>query len=216
VLGFLCSQLNDFNEKLWLAFWGALAGGVVSLILTVVTPLIKRWNLTRKLSIVADPVHSDQTRFRVVNGGYWTVADAILYISLDFKQADVLPVPPGRTADITPTAFVPLDGDQLCWSVRNSNWSNPMKVSILAKERQPFSPCRISAQAIAIPTELGWSAPHSRVLLCPGEYTGRLRLVSADTNGREFHLQITPDMCTITPVRGKFPLVIGRVMSLFR
>jgi hypothetical protein len=29
--------MTDFQQKLWLAFWGALAGGVVSLIINVLS-----------------------------------------------------------------------------------------------------------------------------------------------------------------------------------
>jgi hypothetical protein len=190
-------KMTDFQQKLWLAFWGALAGGVVSLVINVLMPRVQRWNQTRNTSIEPEQRHNDHIRFRLTNGGYWTMADAILYLQLDFEEEDVLQPPEGQSADIIPGHFAPLNFDQLCWSVRDSSGRNPMRVSIFAKEAQPFASCQIRTDCIIIPTELGWGTNQFRVFLRPRDYFGHLRVVSADTNGRTFRVRITPQQCTI-------------------
>jgi hypothetical protein len=189
--------MTDFEQKIQLAIWGALAGGFVSvlvnLLFTVLAPRLRRWNLTRHVSILPDPTHGGHARFRVINGGYWTISEAMLYLSLDASPEDVLPVPNGWRAHIEPHRFVPVSGDQMCWSVRNPV-PNPMKVSIYAKERQPFSLCHIENDRITIPSEEGWPpVGHARVLLRRRRYTGVLKLVSADTNGCYFGVTIDPN-----------------------
>jgi len=178
---------------------------IVNLLFTVILPRMRRRSLTRHISIVTDPPHAGHARFRVVNGGYWTINNATLYLDLDFQERDtMLPPYTGRTAHIQPTRFVPLRGDQLCWSVRSPT-PNPMSVSIFAKERQPFSPCHIGPTVITIPSEEGWSHEAIvRVFLRPQLYTGRLTLVSADTDARYFSIVIDPSSastpCTIEPI----------------
>jgi hypothetical protein len=147
--------MNEFEQKVWIALWGVLAGGFMSLLITVLSlvalPRLRRWNLTRRISIATDPPHLDHVRLRVVNGGFWTINDAMLYLHLDIQEQDALSPPAGLAAYIAPGQFVPFadSGEQLCWSVS----PNPIKVAILAKERQPFSPCRITADYILIPSE---------------------------------------------------------------
>jgi hypothetical protein len=200
--------MTDFEQKLYVALWGAIAGGLMSLMVNllfgIAFPRFRRWSLTRQISIVTDPPHGGHARFRVVNGGYWTIQDATLYIDLDFQEKDTMHPPyTGGTAHIEPTRFVPLRGDQLCWSVRSPT-PNPMKVAIFAKERQPFSPCYIEPTFITIPSEDGWShGATRRVFLRPKRYTGTLKLVSADTDARYFSIVIDPSSastpCTVEP-----------------
>jgi len=196
--------MSDSEQKVWLLIVAAVVGGgvslLVNLVMLVLLPRLRRWNLTRKLSIVTDPPHEGNARFRVVNGGYWTISDAILYIQLDFEESDTLPATPDLRLWIAPGRFVPMSGDQLCWSVS----PNPMKVDILAKERQPFSPCKIVPGGILIPAEGGWPPAIARVLLKRRVYTGQLTFVSADTDARIFRVRIDPNSqlspCTITPM----------------
>lgn len=195
----------DLEQKLLVALLGALAGGLMGLITSLLTnvflPRLRRWNLTRKLSITCDPPHNGYARFRVVNGGYWTVTDAMLYLDLDIRQEDALPPPMDTRVHLAPGRFVPLTEGQLCWSVRTPT-ANPMKVAILAKERQAFSLCQIRDDGILIPTEEGWPPAHARVLLRRQPYSGRLKLVSADTNARTFSVHIDPENllqpCTVS------------------
>ncbi len=192
---------DNFQARLYAAIWGAITGGImsllVSLLFNVLLPRFRRYNLTRHISIVADPTHHFHTRFRVRNGGYWTISDATLYLSLDIQQQDTLPV----SAHIHPEEFAPLREDQLCWSVRSPT-KHPLKVAIYAKELQPFSPCRICPDRIEIPSEEGWDGL-KRVVLKRRRYTGTLKLVSADTNAKCFSLVIDPDSpsnpCVIKP-----------------
>jgi hypothetical protein len=184
---------EDFQTKLGLAVWGAVAGGVVSLLINFFSPWFRRWNLTRRIAIDIDPPHGPITRIRVTNRGYWTVKDAIVYMALDFSSDDVLPPPSGREAFITPEYFVPMEGEQLCWSVRSPT-PNPIKADIFAKERQPISPCAIEADRIVIPSEEhGHEKGKSRVFLRLRKYAGRLKVVSADTDARYFSIIIDPD-----------------------
>jgi hypothetical protein len=190
---------DDFQTKLELALWGAMAGGVVSLLVNLFLPWLRRLRLTHALSIEIDPPHGPIARLRVKNGGYWTIKDAIVYIALDFSCNDVITPPSGRAAFITPDDFVPLEGDQLCWSVRFPT-PNPVKVDIFAKERQPICPCIIDANHIAIPSEeQGRADGKQRVFLRRRRYDGQLKLVSADTDARYFSITIDPD--SLQPLR---------------
>jgi hypothetical protein len=105
----------------------------------------------------------------------------MLYLYLDIQEEDTLLPPAGILTWIRPGQFVPLSdsGEQLCWSVA----PNPMKVVIFAKERQPFSPCRITPDYILIPSESGWPPKMARVLLRRRVYSGMLPL-SAQTPTR--------------------------------
>jgi hypothetical protein len=125
------------------------------------------------------------------------VKNAIIYITLPFNTKDTVLPPPGHNAFIRPDNFVPLEGDQLCWSVR-APIVNPMKVDIYAKERQPFSPCAFINDKIVIPSEEGWpcpssTAPNMRVFLKRGRYTSVLKVVSEDADARFFEITIDPD-----------------------
>src|SRR5438128_1685409 len=131
--------MDSFSARLYAAIWGAVTGGIMSLLVSllfhVALPRVRRWNLTRRISIIADTPHHGHARFRVTNGGYWTINDAVLYLHLNLQEQDTMNSPcPGRAAHIYPGHFVPLNGDQLCWSVRSPT-VNPMKVAIFAKER---------------------------------------------------------------------------------
>jgi hypothetical protein len=205
------------NPELNAAIWGAIAGALMSLLITIALPLLRRCIITWCVSISADVPHDGLARFRVVNGSFWTINDAILYITLDFKEQQTLPALKDWRAHIEPGRFVPLKSDQLCWSVRDPD-PNPMKVSILAKERQPFAPCSIDKEVITIPSEEGWPSmdekdendkikkigSHARVFLRRQSYKGWLKFVSADTDARYFRIEINPDSvdnpCTIEPV----------------
>jgi hypothetical protein len=208
--------MTDFQQKIIAAIWGAIAGGlmslIVNLIFNVIVPRMRRWKLTRRVSIWTDPPSGGHTRFRIVNDGFWTINDATLYITLDVQSADVIAPPNGNRAHIHPHNFVPITGDQLCWSVRHPT-INPMRVPIYAKERQPFSPCLITPNWISIPSEEGWPPDnYARVFLRRRRYTGTVKLVSADTNARCFKIIIDPDCaanpCTIEPTCCPEPLVV--------
>jgi hypothetical protein len=188
---------DDLEAKLWLAAWGAAAGGVMSLLvnlfLQLFLPWLQRSKATRALKIETDPPSGPHARLRVSNGGYWTVKGALVYMALDFSPNDVILPPQGRGAFITPDCFVRMEDEQLPWSVR-SPVPNPIKVDVFAKERQPICPCIIEANQIVIPSEeLGREGGKARVFLRRQQYCGRLKLVSADTDARYFSLTIKPD-----------------------
>jgi hypothetical protein len=192
---------DDFATKVFIATWAAIAGGLVSFITTLIlgtlAPRIKRSNLTRRIKVYVEAIHGQHIRCRVYNGGYWTIGQAILYISVEFDSADILPPPAGQDAFIRPDHAVGLTGDQLVWSVRSPE-VNPMKVDIYAKERQPFSPYGLHGDMIMIPSEHGWDFPKegvriARVFLKKKTYFGALKIVSADTNARYFNIEIQPD-----------------------
>jgi hypothetical protein len=174
---------------------GALAGGVISLVVSLafsfIQPRIRRWQLTRGLAVEIDPPHGPHARLRVANRGYWTVKDTIVYMALEFSADDVAP-PPDRGAFITPELFVPMEDEQLCWSVRSPT-PNPIRVDIFARERQPICPCLIEPDCILIPSEELGKEGKWRVSLHRREYHGQLKVVSADTDARYFSLVIDPD-----------------------
>ncbi|HEY5041703.1 MAG TPA: hypothetical protein VIK53_06830 [Verrucomicrobiae bacterium] len=197
---------GNFQTEIYLACWGAAAGGFVSMVLYFLQPLIKRWYLTNQIKVYAEEFHGNQKRCRVCNEGYWTITQAIIYIALDYdRNKDVLVPPEGEDAFINPTHRIPLRGDQLCWSVRSPT-VNPIKVDIFAKERQPFSLCDIRSDCIMIPSEEGWEDPKNkfppedrprkaRVFLRRKNepYTGFLKIVSAETNACFFRIAIDPN-----------------------
>ncbi len=191
---------DDYSVKLQLAIWGAVSGGVVSLIVNLFLqsfmPWIKRWRLTRCINVYPEVTHGEHTRCRVYNGGYWTMGNAIAYITLNVGRDDVIQPPRGQDAFIRPDQFVPLESQQLCWSVRSPS-ANPLKVDIFAKERQPLAPCALGPDFIVIPSEEGWVFPTdrpriARVFLRRKKYDGVLKIVSADTDARFFRLEIDP------------------------
>ncbi len=77
---------DDFNIKIQLALWGAAAGGVASLIINlffnVFIPRISRWNLTRCIKAYPEAPHGIHARCRIYNSGYWTIGQAMAYLSL--------------------------------------------------------------------------------------------------------------------------------------
>jgi hypothetical protein len=188
------------SVPIWSAFWVAIWAFLNSMI----GPRIKRWNLTRQLEVYSEKNHGKQFRCRVRNGGYWTVKNAIIYITLPFGCDDTREPPPGHDAIIRPDNFVPLIEDQLCWSVRAPT-INPIKIDIYAKEPQPFSPCAFTnpEDMIMIPSEEGWprfkdDPLKMRVFLRRKQYIGHLKVVSEDTNAIYFKITINPD--GLTPI----------------
>jgi hypothetical protein len=191
----------SFYLRLYVAIWGAIAGGfasfIVNLVFNIAMPRIRRWNLTRKMCVYPEETHGLHSRLRVFNGGYWTLGNSICYISIDATAEDVLPPPQGENAFVKPNESVPLKEEQLCWAV----WYptvNPMKVDIYAKERQPLSPCLFGPNYIMIPSEDGWlnckDRPRiARVFLRKKRYTAVLKVVSEDTDARCFQLTIDPE-----------------------
>jgi len=199
------SSERQKSSPLWSAFLGAFFGVIGGLALRAIGFWVRRWHLTKCLEVYPDPAHGGHFRCRVYNGGGSTVKNAIIYITLPFEVKDTASPPPGHNAFIRPDNFVPLEGDQLCWSVR-APVVNPIKVDIYAKERQPFSPCALTQHGdqIIIPSEEGWprpkesnpssfTSPNMRVFLKRGTYTGILKVVSEDTDARFFEITINPD-----------------------
>lgn len=170
------------------------------LITHVCLPSLKRWRLTRSLSIEAHPPHGGNARFRVRNGGFWSISEVTLYLSIEFEEADVSACPQPSNPNehwlnphIKPGHFVPLDLDQICWSIKTPT-NNPPAVTIFSEEGQFFSPFRVCGDEIIVPTEEGWppEAKHTRVILRKKNYDGMLKIVSADTTARYFGFAIRP------------------------
>jgi hypothetical protein len=190
-------EMNDFSQKLVVVLIGALAGGLASLFVMVLShvllPFGKRILLTRWISISNSGHHVGNARFRIHNNGFSTISDATLYISIDFDESDIVKPTP-HNAHIKPNCFTALEEDQICWSIKTPT-ENPPTVSIFVNESHSFSPFRVSGDEIHVPTEEGWppAAKHLRVVLKRKNYDGTLKLVSADTNARIFRLEIRPD-----------------------
>jgi hypothetical protein len=200
---------DDLHTKLLIALLAAIFGGIIGgLVNFVLLPRYKRCSLTKGIEVYQIEPQGNVIRFRVYNRGYWTIAQAVIYITLDSKNDDVVSPPNNHDAFIKPGDNIPLEGDQLCWSVR---WPkvNPMKVDIYAKERQPFSLCDVVDDKIMIPSEEGWDMQkagprRARIFLRRKKYCGAIKIVTADTDARFFHITIKPDnnsaSVEITPV----------------
>ncbi len=168
----------------------AIVGALATMLVGFVSPRLRRWNLTRQLSVRTSVPQEPNARCIVRNAGYWTVGRAGIYISLDIEPEDVVPPPDNQEAFVTPSAFAPIDEAQLCWSVRKPE-PNPMTVDILAKKKLYFSPFSVGDTFIRIPSEEGWDGK-SRVFLRRRTYHGIFKFVTADTNAKELFLTIDP------------------------
>ena len=183
---------------------------IVNLFLSAFVPRISRWNLTRHIQVYQEPPHGIYARVRVFNGGFWTMGQAIGYLSLEITPDDVIAPPAGNDAFIKPETFIPLAEDQLCWSVRAPG-KNPIKVDIFAKEKQPLALCAIDGDIIMIPSEEGWAPAENRprvarVFLRRRAYFGCLKIVSADTNAKYFQIEIHPENTEMPLVIRQFRL----------
>jgi len=83
--------------------------------------------------------------------------------------------------------------DRLCWSMAG----NPASLNIYSGERQSldiasFNPNR---EWIEIPPESGWGTVRgiSRVFLKWKNYKATIKIVSNDSKGKDFPVQIEPD-----------------------
>jgi hypothetical protein len=197
--------LTQVLSFFWALVWASIGAFVSTMISYELFPYWRRKRLTKRLTVSGDQTHGNQARGRVCNGGFWTIKNAIIYLRLPLCKDDVLDPPPGHKAHIRPDHIVPIDEEQLCWSVRAPT-INPVKIDIYAKERQPFSPCALTdpRDKIIIPSEEGWpqpvdkyhdtlTTPHMRVFLRPKNYTGVLKVVSEETDARYFRIEMIND-----------------------
>jgi hypothetical protein len=187
------------SEASLAAIWGAIAGGAISIIINALSPIYKKFHMSKNINLKNLPVDAELSRCRVVNNSWFTIKNAKVYIWLKFVKDDTLQK--GKTF-IRPDNFIPLEGDQLCWQTRVPT-INPDKVDIYVQDHQDFGPCRIFEDYIVIPSEEGWEG-EKRVYLKKKVYSGFLKVVSEDTWARYFEI-------AIDPTRKQNPLTIEKM-----
>lgn len=188
----------------WAAIWGgAIAGGAISIIINALSPIYKKFHISKNISLKSLPVDAELSRCRVVNNSWFTIKNAKIYIWLKFEKDDILQK---EKAFIRPDNPIPLEGDQLCWQTRVPI-INPDKVDIYIQSHQDFGPCRIFEDYIVIPSEEGWEK-EKRVCLKKKVYSGFLKVVSEDTWAIYCRL-------TIDPRRKQSPLTIKKMRTFY-
>lgn len=186
------------EDKLIVALISFLVSVATGLILYEVQPRMRRGGLTKKLAIRDVNRHGVHANLSVYNGGYFTIGNAVAYLTVESSPSDILDSPFKDVATfINPAAPLELREMPLCWSIR-APVRNPMKTDIYAKEATALSPFAIHPQCIEIPSEEGWyhekgKTRAARVFLRRKKYKGLLKLVSNDTNARVFRIELDPD-----------------------
>jgi hypothetical protein len=88
------------------ALLGAVTGGLMSFcvfrFMNAALPRLRRWNLTRKLTVRPGLAHIGNITCEVHNGGFWTMEDAVGYALIEYDQQDVVTGPAEYEAHVTP------------------------------------------------------------------------------------------------------------------
>lgn len=190
------------------AIIGALAGGLMSLLVNEVRDWWRIKRTTKGISLGAEKRAGSRVTARVKNGSKHCIHTAVAYISLDHDRDDVLTPPKHFLAFISPAHPKKLEEDRLCWAVA-APLPNPPSVDIFPGERQVLDIADFGENSgwVEIPSEVGWSSGQteaetkredikrlsSRVFLRAGKrYQGTIKIVSASTRRRVFKVEIDP------------------------
>lgn len=180
-------------------------------------PYHRRKKLTKRVQLKVLPSLGAQVRIAIKNNCHWPIKDAIVYFQLDVKADDLSSCRLAELIHEIPfvqrDAFVPITGNLLVWAIR---WPtiNPMVASIYAGEEKGLALCEIRRDVnwIVFPSEEGWGFSkgigdlpkelqnvlhedkHRSVtaIVKLKEITGKLILVSADTEQREWRFRVDP------------------------
>lgn len=176
---------------------GALAGAVVSLTLNVAYSWFRvRW-ISQRLTFEPQERVGHRVTARVRNRTGYVVRGAVAYVTIEHRLDDIAePIGDAFTNPRTPKN---VKEDRVCWSIAG----NPVLVDIYPDEAQSLDIAGFEdgpAGRIEIPSEQGWSSSRapgqrtsSRVFLRGGKsYTATIRIVSADSRGRVFPIEIDP------------------------
>jgi len=178
----------------------AAIGAVMALAANWLAFRIKHLLLKLKLCLEPQPLVGDRVTARVFNGYIFPLNSVYAYISIDHQESDVLDPPAGAEAYVTKSGHLcVVREDRLCWSVA----SNPASVDIYAKERQSLDVVEFDRMHnwIQIPSESGWGTAggKSRVFLKWKKYGATIKIISKDTDAKEFPVEIDPNNGT-TPL----------------
>ena len=150
------------------------------------------WKLHRNLDLIPQPLKGRSVTARVINGYIFPLNNVIAYITVEHREADVLPPPSGCDAFIKPTHLCQLKEDQLCWSKAG----NQDVVDIYAEDKQNLDVFEVdqAGRWIQLPSEKGWGTTGgiARVFLKAQKYTAKIKIASKDTYAKEFDVEIDP------------------------
>ena len=187
---------TDFQTPLISAAFGALFGGLASLVVNV---LSVRWRLERLHACLdLEPQDRVGTRVtaRICNGYDFPLNSSWAYITINHELSDVLPAPNGSKAYVGPDHHKCVQEDRLCWSFSG----NSAYLDIYPGEKQSLDVAGFDhgRNWIEIPSEDGWGSElakgkSSRVYLKWKKYDATIKIVSKDTRAKEFSVQINPD-----------------------
>ena len=171
--------------------FGALAGALMSLVVNFWIDWNKRRGLRKNLMFEPQEKRGCRVTARIHNGYVLPLSNVYAYISVEHGPSDVLHPPLGYRAYIVPGDHK-FEEDRLCWSMAG----NPPHVDIYAGEKQSLEVLEIapSGEWIQIPSESGWGTGGgiSRVFLRMNRYNATIKIVSKETEAKEFKLQIDP------------------------
>lgn len=173
----------------------------MALLINEFHPRISRWRLGRQIWACFVLENSQHLHCRICNFGGWTVKRAVMYLTIDHDDDDVVAPPRNHRAFITPNRPTQLKEDRICWAFSDKDSGNPHEIDIFGGEQQAFSPVQVfhDENCLVIPSEQGWPHPKSgekgkvRIALKKKKYSGVLRVVSETTNAAVFRIEIDPD-----------------------
>lgn len=185
----------------WLV--GALVGALFAMIGTLfvqfivgfVLPLWRRNELTRLLSVEAEPGHLGNITCIVHNGFQSTLNNVAGHVKIGYSQEDVLDYD-GRpdynpAPHIHPDRYVEPVFRPVCWGHYAEKDRNPVSLSIRGGEGRDLLIGRIVDDAILIASEC--SLRPARVALERKKYSGELQLFSDEANPVAYSITIDPD-----------------------
>jgi len=171
--------------------FGAIAGALMSLVVNFWSDWKRRKGLLRNLKLDPQPKSQCRITARVHNGYVLPLSHVYAYISVEYEPSDVMNPPCGYEAFIKPNE-PKFEEDRLCWSMAG----NPAYVDIYAGEKQALDVVEIdpSGNWIQIPSESGWGVGGgtARVFLKTKKYNASIKIVSKETEAKEFPLEIDP------------------------
>jgi hypothetical protein len=186
----------------------ALTAGLVSLWVNWMQDWFRVRHISKKLQLEPQARVGTRATARVVNNSNYVIRQAAAYVTIQHDLDDVLAPPMHFAAFIEGNHLKTLDEDRLCWSAV-APARNPPAIDIYAGEKQLLDVANFggSGDWIEIPSETGYASSQtqaeaeayntarirSRVFLRAGRrYQGTIKIVSADTLARVFHVEIDP------------------------
>jgi len=171
---------------------GGLAGALVSFVLNTGMEWFRRKDLTNKLKLEFGRPHELKLAGTVENSGTRPVRKCWIYVTVECTDEDKLDPPNGKLAFVTRKSPYLIKDARTCWSYAGAS-NNPAVMDIYSKERQTFELLEIAANGdwIKIFSE-AYDNPCRVYLNARKTYRGEIRIVSEDTIGKSFVIEIDP------------------------